>query len=546
MFKNTKTILSLTVLFFSLLTGQNSLAAKTIIGKADAPMGGTMTLALRSEPTTLNPITSTDGYSSEIEGYVMDGLLTKNIETFEWEPGIAEKYEMSKDGKTYTFYLRPDVTFHDGAPLTIEDVKFSYEVFKDNRYGASHMLPYYENIDKVEIVDAKTIRFHLKKKYFKDLDILGNTLLLQKKMYADPSKKMNKVLVGTGAYKLEKYDMGKSITLVRNKNWWGDKVDHLKGYAKPEKMLFKIVKEENAVLELFKKGELDFTLFSPEQYIKKTDGDMFGKTVFKKEVQNQMNRNTPFVAFNFKKKIFEDVRSRKALTHLFNRQFMIEKFFFNKHVLATGPWYRQNPYADPNVKPIEYNVSEAKSLLKAAGWLDEDKNGVLEKTIDGRKVEFKFTILIASAEWEKYLTVFQQDLKSAGIILNLKVLEWNAFNKKIDEQDFEAIGMAWGGVIEGDPKQIWHSESARTGGSNYISYNNKKVDELIDKGREEMDRANRTKIFRQVYKLVADDCPYIFLWNGNYFFYGHSKKMKMVQPTYKYAIGHGTWWIEAF
>ncbi len=519
------------------------------IGNPLAPQGGTFQMAFSSEPEKLNPINSQDLYASYVQQYVMDGLLTQNLDTYEFEPGLAERYEISKDGMTYTFYLRKDAKWSDGKPVTAEDVKFSFDSVKDKRYNAVHRLPYYETIGDVTVVDPYTVKIGTTKKYFMNLEVMaseGYTPIVPKHIYGDPSKKLNKDLFGSGPYKVEKYNKGKNIILVRNKDWWGNQASHLKGKYNFERIMIRFVKEENLEIEMLKKGQLDYDGLSPEAFIKKTEGAPFGTEILKKKVENSdPTRGYGFVGWNFKNGLFKDRDVRVALAHLMNREEMNKKFRYGLSVPATGPWLFNNPFANPEVKPFLFDVAKAKSLLKKAGWEDEDKNGILEKTIDGKRTEFRFTLLFPSREVEKYFTMYKEDLKKAGVDMELKVVEWNTFMKALDEHKFDAVALAWGGgSLETDPKQIWHTSASAPGGSNFISYSNAEVDKLIDQAREELDAKKRKVLWQKIHKLIADDAPYAFLFNEKYAFYAHNKKIGMVKDTYKYAVGRFYWWMK--
>ncbi len=519
--------------------------ATVVIGNPDAPVGGVERLAIESEPATLNPLKGQDGYAHMVESACFDGLLDRNIETFDWEPAVAEKWEVAKDGKSITFTLRKGVKFHDGTPLTVEDVKFSFEVYFNPELSDAIMRAYYENIEKAEILGPDKIKFIIKKPYFKNLDVLGGLTILPKAHYGDKNKKMTKTMVGSGAYKFEKYDQGKSITLVRNPDWWGFNLPEYKGYNKVEKIVYEFIKDENARLESFKKGDLDYIDLTADQFEKKTDGPMWGTTVFKKQVENSAPKRIGFVGFNLKNRIFKDRDVRLAMVKLFDRRSMIKKFMYDKWVLAAGPWYPQSPSADHDLKPIEFDPASARELLKKAGWADHDKDGVLDKTIDGKKVEFQFTTILPSGSPnEKYMTVYQEELKKSGIKMEIKTVDWNTFQKVMDDRNFDAVVLAWGGVVEMDPYQIWHSKSDVKGGSNFIGYSNPEVDKLIELIRHEMDRNKREALQRKVYRLIAEDYPYVFMWSPKYEFLAYSARMKMVKPTYKYGVGAGTWWIE--
>ncbi|MCB0390023.1 MAG: peptide ABC transporter substrate-binding protein [Bdellovibrionales bacterium] len=517
------------------------------------PQKGTFYYPLNSEPERLNPINSSDLVSRFVKKHAVEGLLKQNIDTYIYEPCLAEKYETAKDGMSYTFYLRKGVKFHNGEELTADIVKWNYEARMDDAYKAFHIRPYLDNIKNVEIIDKYTVKFNIKRKYFGNLDSIGSYTILgivPKSVYGNPNdKKANKKLVGTGPYMLEKYNKGSFITLKRNPNWWGYHTDKLsevdKGAYNFDKIQFRFVKEDNVHLEMLKKGKLDWGGLTPEQYVKKTDGKPWGTKVLKKAVINLEPKSYGFVAWNFKNPLFQSRDVREALARLMNRKLMNEKFNYNRALLATGPWYRQSPYADPNVKPFEFDPAAAKKLLNKAGWKDTDKDGILDKVINGKKTSFAFSLMYANKDADKYFTIYKEDLKKAGIVADLKVIEWNSFVKALDEQKFDAVALAWGGGdVNNDPKQIWHSTSNTPGGSNFISYSNKEVDKLIDEGRQILDNDKRKPLWKKIYRIIANDAPYAFMFVNKYAHYAVNSRVKQPVDTHQYAIGTRYWWIE--
>ncbi len=537
------------LMFFGFFTGAIAQAQGQKIqqlGNASAPQNGTFYYNLRGEPPTLNPITMGDAYGFAIRGYVVDSLLGVNVDTYEMEPGLAESYEISKDGMTFTFKLRAGAKFHDGKPVTTEDVKFSYDAIFDPTYNAASLRTYFESIDKVEIVDPLTIRFVAKKKYFKNLEVISQFLkILPKHIYADAKKgvKLNKVMIGSGPYKIEKYEQGQRITLVKNKDWWGSAIPEYKGRNNFEKLVFRFVKDENVALEMMKKGQVDYDTMSAEIYSKKAVGPEWGKSVFKVKVENKSPKSYGFIGWNLNNPVFKEKEVRIALAHLMNRQLMIDKFRYGMSVLAAGPWYVQSEFADPSVKPFAFDPKKAGELLLKAGWKDSDKDGTLDKVIDGKKVDFTFSLSHANKDTEKYYTIFKEDLRKAGINMSIKLLEWNAFSKIVDDMNFDAVAMAWGaGSVEVDPTQIWHSSSAVKGGSNFVSYKNAEVDKLLDQGRQELDKKKRIAIYRKVYKQIAEDAPYAWLFNNKFELYGHTSNVQKPKETFVYDIGTDFWW----
>ncbi len=297
---------------------------------------------------------------------------------------------------------------------------------------------------------------------------------------------------------------------------------------------------------MLEKGELDYDALTAEAFVKKTQGEAWKTKLKKLKVQNQQPKGTGFVAWNLYKPLFQSKAVRVALTHLMNRELMNQKFRFGMSLLATGPWYQQSEYADPSLKPIPYDPAHALTLLQDDGWQDSDKDGMLDKEMNGQKVNFEFTLLNPNKDFEKYLVLYQGDLAKVGIKMNIKLLEWNTFITKLDESQFDAVVLAWsGGSVDLDPKQIWHSASAVKGGSNFIGYKNPEVDRLIDQARGEMDKQKRLPLLREVYRKIAEDAPYTFMFNRKHSLYAHTTRVQKVQETYNYTVGYNFWWIQA-
>jgi microcin C transport system substrate-binding protein len=548
------TLIFLVVSYASMVSAAVPPMKITQLGKTDAKVGGVLNRNVVGEPEKLSPLNSQDGYSSDIQEYSMEGLLRINPDTYQFEPELAERYEVSKDNLTYTFYLDKAAKFSDGKPVTSEDVKFSIESVRDPQYQASHRMPYYEDVESVTTPDAHTVVIKMKKKYFKNLMVLaseGFTPILPKHIYVDPKAKFPiAAIVGSGPYKVEAYNRGKNLMLVRDPNHWAKDKPGFNGQAKFERVNFRFIKEENLQVEMVKKGQLDFMEnVRPETFEKKAVGEPFGSTVKKIQAENKRPKNWGFIAWNFKdpatKKptIFADKDTRLALSHLFNRQTLIEKFMFGKVVEGKGPVYYKSDFMPPDVKAVSYDPAKAKQLLTKAGWADKNKDGILEREFNGASKDFKFTLLLANRDVEKYFTMYKEDLKKAGIDMEIKLIEWNTFTKLLEEQKFDAVTLSWGGgSAEDDLKQIWHSDSARMGGSNFISYSNKEVDKHIDQAREEMNDAKRKAHWQKAVRLIANDAPYTLLFNAKYDLFLLNGRVGYDKPTYQYGYSLQYWY----
>lgn len=496
---------------------------------------------LGGEPATLNPITSQDGYSSEVQNYVLESLLTRDLDTFEFKPNLATEWTVAADKTSFLFKLREGVTWQDGRPLTAEDVKFSFDVIFSDKWATAHLRPYFEGIKEVQIVDDHTVKFIAKDQYYKNFDIAAGMTILPKHFYEAGHEKSfyNKNLVGTGPYKLALYKRGHRVVLEKNEDWWGYKIPDQQEWNF-KKLVLRFVKERNVSMEMMNKGTLDFQGLTADEYEKKATKGNWGKSVHKVLTQNNSPKGYNFIGWNFKNPILKSKNVRRALSHLLNRELFVEKFEYNYSVPAAGPIYPESPYHDQSIEAVKYNPKKGLQMLRDEGWEDSDRDGILDKIIDGKKVKFSITIMDPSEYMSKYMTVFKEDAKKVGVEINIKIIEWTSFIKLLDERKFDGVRLAWGAQVDWDPKQIWHSSSI-DGGSNFISYSNPDVDRLTDQARQIHDRADRIKILRKVERMIVDDAPYIWFTYKNKTMYGVADRIKRDRDTRNYSIGSSYW-----
>ena len=424
-------------------------------GGKSSSLNGIYFRVLQSEPGDINPLRSNDlvktqmiMQSSYYGSGVIETLMSFDLDTNKIIPGIATKYEVSKDQTEFTFYLRTDAKFHDGSMLTAEDVKFSFDAIFEDKYEAFVRRSYYENIEKVEILDPHTVKFTVAKPYFGNLDIMANLYILPKSIYSKQSKenRLSKVAYGSGPYKFDKWDQGKSLTLVKNEDWWGRKDPKLSKRFLHDKIIFKFVKDSMLRKSMLERGRVDFDdRVRVEHYIKKMNKAPWGKTVFKVAAQNKVPKSQSFIGLNNNHPIFKDKKVRLAVSHLVNRDFIKKKFYYGMSDLSTGPFNVAGDYANPSVKSVAFDIKKAQALLSQSGWADTDKDGLLDKVIDGKKTKLSFNLMSASKETEKILTVIKEDMKKAGVEMVINSVDWNALVKAKNERKFDAIIMAWGG-----------------------------------------------------------------------------------------------------
>lgn len=506
---------------------------------------GVFDISMTSEPSTLNPFSYNDVYAGTIFSYTFESLLTRDLDTYEWKPLLAEKWETSPDNKTFTFFIRKDAKFHDGAPVTADDVKFSYDAIFNDAYLAARLRSYYTGIQSVDVVDAHTVKFTVKNTYFGNFSSAATLTVIPKHIYGDQEKgpKINNTITGSGPYMLEKFERGKRIVLKRNDAWWGRSSQQHNNEYLFERIVFRFVEGQELGVQMLEKGDLDFLALSPESFVERTKGKAWETTLDKVQTTNDdPGDGYGFIGWNLKRAPFNNKNVRIALAHLLNRELINEKFRYGMSDLATGPWYRRSPYADPNVQPILFDPAKAKELLTKEGWVDSNKDGILDKMVDGKRMDFKFTFSTPSKETLKYFTLYKEDLKKQGIEMTINQLEWNSFVKLLDESNFDAVTLGWGsGSVDNDPKQIWHSENTMKGGSNFINYKNPEVDRLIDKAILEPNKEKRIPMYQEIYRKIAADAPYVFLFNTKYTLYGVNKKVKRPKDTFRFNVGTSYW-----
>lgn len=458
---------------------------------------------LPAEPSTLNPITQTDAYASSVNRYIYDSLVERDNATLEFIPKLAERWDISDDHLQYTFYLRRDAKWHDGVPVTAEDVVYTFQKINDPKVDAAPLRVYYKDIIKVEKLDDYAVRFTYKDPYYKAFEFCGGIQPIPKHVFDDGTDfnkhPAGRLPVGNGPFKFVQWDTGRKIELERNSDYWGRK-------PKIEGLMFKIIPDSTASFEVLKKGELDLSSMRAIQWVKQTEKEGF------KEKFNKHRYFLPgysFIAWNQRKPFFQDRRVRQAMTMLINREEILKTSLFGQGEIVASNFYIFGPVYDKALKPYPYDPEQAKKLLKEAGWEDHDGDGVLDK--DGVPFKFDFMTGAGSSFATGLSSIMREDFKKVGIVVEVRQLEWTVFVKNLDEHAFDATTLAWSSNIEEDPYQIWHSSQVEKG-SNFIGFADPRADELIEKARMEFDKQKRIAYYREFQKILYDEQPYTFLY----------------------------------
>ncbi len=466
--------------------------------------------AFRVEPRTLNPISAdSDIYARWIcNRWIFEPLLVYDYETVEMEPLLAESFEVSEDGLHYWFTIREDARFSDGHPVTADDVIFTYKTIVDPGVDAANMANYYLDVEKVEKIGERGVHFVMKRPFFKALENLSfwdfGVLPEHIYRYEDPMDFNNRVSdpVGSGPYVFENWTKGDRVVLRRNEKYWGPK-------PKIEKLVYKFVVNEQASLEALKAGQVDMIIPTPEQYgLLEEDQQMHEDFLF----MEYWNPGAPFyyIGWNQDVVFFEHARVRRAMTHLIDRQEIVDVILRGHASMISGPFFLKGKQNDPTIAPLKYDPILAGKLLDEAGWTDSDGDGIRDK--DGQDFKFKFAYSGSNQFYRQLATLLKDWMAQAGVRLEPEPIEWSVLLVRIKERKFESMVMGWGGDILEDPYQLWHSSQIGGGGSNYVGFANSEADEIIETARAEMNELTRNRMYHRLHRILHDEQPYTFLF----------------------------------
>lgn len=469
----------LIALILSLLVISFSFAAKD-----------TVVVAMMQEPSKLDPIVYQDTVTSIVLSQITDPLIELTTDgNYTTEDSVLESFSISPDAKVYTFKVKKGITFHNGEPLTAEDIKFTYEAFKNPELGSPHR-KYYEDIEKIELVDEYTLKVYLKKP---NVVFLATARLRGHVLPKDYIEQVGwdgyqQHPIGSGPYKFVRYIKGQEIVLTANENYWGKK-------PKIKNLIFKFYPESASVVMALQTKEVDYVIGLPAEdfkMLRETASDILKFGTYAEFADHR-------IAFNKRPDcIFHDVRLRKAIAHAINIDELIAVSRGDMAIKAIGRIPNFHAAFSPDVPTFEYNPEKAKELMKEAGY----PNG------------FKTKVYVASSAQEAILEaqVMQQQLKKVGIDLEIVTLEWGIYLDVTAEGEAPMFIENWHASLPSPYSfiEIWHSQS----GWNPIfgTYHNPKVDELIDKIKVTVDPEERWKLYREVQKIALSDVVCIPLY----------------------------------
>lgn len=451
----------------------------------------TLHLSTSSNPSRLNPILATDSASSEIAGFIFNGLVKYDKDSSTIIGDLAQKFYF-EDDKTVIFKLHKNIKWHDGKDFSAKDVIFTYKTLTSKKISSPYSSGF-RFVKDVIAIDDYTVKVEYKEPYFKALEswmmgILPHHILKDEQNLMSSS--FNTKPIGTGAYKLHRLEHFKNIELVAFD-------DYFEGRPKIDKISFHVIADPMTRFLMLKSGELDVGNIEPMQYKKQLDAEFLKKFKIYENISHSYN----YLGFNLRDKKFQNPKVREALSLAINRDELVKILFFGHAKVCTGPFLPSTKAFNKSVKAVPQDIQKAKKLLKEAGY--------------SQKNPLRFEITTSNSNSIRPYTaqILQHQLKKAGVEVTLKIMEWQAFlNMVVFPRKFETVLLGWGLSPTPDPYMFWHSDSDKEGGFNIIGYKNPKMDKMIEESEGMVDEGKLSTSWMEMFKIITDDNPYLFLY----------------------------------
>lgn len=530
-------------------------------GDPRAKTGGEIHIISNQFPAVFRPEgqNSNSVYNQDIKSSVYETLIGTHPVTREYIPALASHWKISDDKMTFTFRIDPNARFSDGKPVTAEDVVATFKLLMDESLLEPSNIVVFSKFETPVALSKYIVQVKCKSLNFRNLLYFGANILVE------PAHEIGKL---TGKEYLEKYNFnmpagsgeyivleqdtkeGKQYVMTRRDDYWAKDYPMSKSTGNFDRIVYEVVKDNPTIeYEKFKTGEADlfrYTMATTEKWIKDTDYPAIKNGWVKRlRVFTDGPMGTAGYAFNMRKAPFDDQRVRKAFCYLLPRKQIIEKLLYNEYE-PYDTHYPNTIYANPNNEKIEYNPELASKLLDEAGWNQRNADGIRMK--NGKPFQIEMAI---TKPQERFVTPYQQELRKAGIDLQLKNEDWTSTIKNIDARNFTIFAFGYSGLLIPNPETSLKSTLAdKTDNNNIQGVKNARIDELLDIYDKEFDVKKQIEIIREIDGITASMNIDMMQWNPRGLRIAHWDKFGMPdfvvgrysQLSYIYQTIALTWW----
>ncbi|MBC8590837.1 peptide ABC transporter substrate-binding protein [Wansuia hejianensis] len=486
--------------------------------------GGTITIPL-TNLNTLNPLYANSSSYYHFSKLIFEGLFDFD-ENLDVVPRLVHRYEISNNGRTVSIELKDNIKWHDGQEFSSSDVKFTIDAIKQSDsnsiykraiksgLGTFEATDIYRIID-VDIIDNRNININFNREYSNNLEVLTFPIIPQHIFNGNIAmalERENYKPIGTGPYRFVEYERFKNIILSKNVDYWN-------GKPYIDKIIGKVLEDEEAILSAFESGQLNVATTIG------VDWDKY-KQNSRIKIYEYISPNYEFLGFNFQNDLLKGDNGkviRKAINYGIDRQAIIEKVYLGHGTQVDVPIH-PNSYLYSNEANIYgYNKEKAKYILEETGFVDIDNDGILEDQ-NGRELSFKLFIGSNNAYRLKTSELIIQNLKDIGIHITiesednyetrLKDIQYSEIDTNIKNGNFDIVLLGWELSVTPDLSHMFHSSKIKDG-TNFIRYSNESMDEILNKAFYDGERENKKGNYEKIQDQIIEELPYISLFFRN-------------------------------
>jgi microcin C transport system substrate-binding protein len=542
-----------------------------------APKGGDVRLAAIGTFDTLNPFVL-KGVPAAGLGELFDTLTVGSAdESFSQYGVVAETIEMPADRSWVAYTLRSEARFHDGSPITVEDVIWTLETLKTK--GHPFYRSYYAQVMKAEKVAERKVRFSFGPGDNKELPLIVGQLPVLSRAYwgkRDFEKTTLEPPLGSGPYRIEAVEPGRSISYRRVKDYWGARLPTSVGRDNFDTIRYDYYRDTTVALEAFKGGEYDFR---QENSAKNWATGYTGPAVTqglirKEEIRNEVPTGMQAFVYNMRRPVFQDPRVRRALAYAFDFEWANKNLFYgtyartksyfsNSELASSGlpspeelkilePFRGKisedvftreyQPPATDGSGNIREGVRDALRLLGEAGWIIKG-----QKLVNAKGEPMAFEILLSDSNWERIALPFVKNLERLGVTARVRVVDPAQYQKRAEEFDFDMTITVWSQSLSpgNEQRDFWTSEVAQVRGSrNLAGIRDPVVDKLVELVIQAPDRQDLVARTRALDRVLLWGHYVIPHWHIQMFRVAYWDKFRRPAKSPRYALGFDTWWVD--
>jgi len=473
--------------------------------------GGTLTEGIAGNPYAVNPILGqANPVDRDLAALIFTGLTRVN-DRGEILPDLAERWQISEDGITYTFYLRQDVVWHDGAPFTAADIVYTIEAMQSPEFPGPAFLSDLWRTVVVKQVDRYVVQFILREPYAPFLDYTSVGILPAHLLEGVPiaslrESRFNTHPIGTGPFRVDHVD-AQRMTLVANPDFY-------RGHPYLDRIEVLFYPNSASLVSARERGEIQSIARVPPELLSQVRQDRELSLYF------APISGYSVIFLNLDRPIFQDREVRQAILYALDRQKLVDDILDGQGIVIHSPILPQSWAYDPRVPKYEHDLRKARLALDRAGWADEDGDGVRER--GEQRLEFTLATNKDDPIRLQLVQAISQQLAKVGIRAVPETVDWETLvSEQLRLRRYDAVLSGWQNLPpDPDPYPYWHSSQANEDGLNFANYVNQEADTLLAEARALHDREQRRALYARFQELFAEDVPSILLY----------------QPVYIYAV----------